>query len=104
VTTLVVLEICPVAPGDAQKYVDQITGNVLWGVKALFVIAAIVGIGAVVGGRLFSMPHASKLGVISLAVVFVAAIAYLVVPGWLDALLGTGCVPGPGSSSPGGTI
>ena len=27
-TVLVVLEICPVAPGDAQKYVDQITGNV----------------------------------------------------------------------------
>jgi len=35
---LVPMEICPVAPGNAQRYVDQITGYVLWGVGMLFVI------------------------------------------------------------------
>ena len=90
--TLTALEVCPVAPGDAAKYVDQITGNILWGVGVLFLLAVVVAIGAVVAGRLFSMPHASKVGVISLVVVFVAAIAYLTLPGMLDALMGSGCI------------
>ena len=34
--SLVAMEICPVAPGNAQKYVDQITGYVLWGVGSCF--------------------------------------------------------------------
>ena len=88
---LLPLQVCPVAPGNAAKYVDQITGNVLWGVGVLFVLAIIIGIGAIVAGRLFSMPHASKVGVISV-VVFVAAIAYLTLPGMLTALLGAGCI------------
>ena len=89
---LVPLEVCPKAPGDAQKYVDQIAGYVLWGVGILFVIAIVVAIGAIVAGRLFSMPHASKVGVVSIVVVFIAAIGYLVLPGMLQALLGTGCI------------
>ena len=89
---LLPLQGCPVAPGNAAKYVDQITGNVLWGVGVLFVLAIIIGIGAIVAGRLFSMPHASKVGVISVVVVFVAAIAYLTLPGMLTALLGAGCI------------
>ena len=83
---------CPVAPGNAAQYVDQITGNVLWGVGVLFILAIVVGIGAIVAGRLFSMPHASKVGIISVVVVFVAAIAYLTLPGMLTALLGSGCI------------
>ena len=78
---LVALEICPKAPGGAQKYVDQITGYVLWGVGVMFVVAIVVAVGAIVAGRLFSMPHASKVGVISIVVVFLSAIAYLVLPG-----------------------
>src|SRR5215203_4230025 len=89
---LVSMEICPVAPGNAQRYVDQIAGYVLWGVGVLFVIAVVVAIGAIVAGRLFSMPHASKVGVVSIVVVFIAAIGYLVLPGMLAALLGTGCI------------
>jgi hypothetical protein len=54
---LVPLQVCPRAPGNAAQYVDQITGNVLWGVGVLFVVAIVVGIGAIVAGRLFNMPH-----------------------------------------------
>ena len=86
------LEVCPRAPGNAQQYVDQITGYVLWGVGILFVVAVVVAIGAVVAGRLFSIPQASKVGVVSIVVVFLAAIAYLVLPGLLRALLGAGCI------------
>ena len=90
--TLMPLQVCPVAPGNAAQYVDQITGNVLWGVGVLFILAIVVGIGAIVAGRLFSMPHASKVGIISVVVVFVAAIAYLTLPGMLTTLLGSGCI------------
>jgi len=89
---LLPLQVCPVAPGNAAKYVDQITGNVLWAVGVLFLLGLVVGIGAVVAGRIFGMPHASKVGVISLVVVFIAALAYLTLPGMLDALMGKGCI------------
>src|SRR5688572_27047746 len=87
---LMPMDICPVAPGNAQRYVDQITGYVLWGVGMLFVIAVVIAIGAIVAGRLFSMPHASKVGVVSIVVVFMSAIAYMVLPGLIDSLRATG--------------
>ena len=89
---LIPVFVCPVAPGNAAKYVDQITGNVLWGVGVLFFLAIVVGVGAIVAGRLFNMPHSSKVGIVSVVVVFVAAIAYLTLPGMLTALLGSGCI------------
>lgn len=97
---LLPLDICPVAPGNAQRYVDQITGYVLWGVGILFVIAIVVAVGAIVAGRVFSMPHASKVGVVSIVVVFLSAIAYLVLPGLLNAMMGSGCIGGGGGGRP----
>jgi hypothetical protein len=88
-----------VAPGNAQTYVDQITGYVLWGVGILFLVAIVVAVGAIVAGRLFNMPHASRVGVISIVVVFLAAIAYLVLPGMLQSILNTGCI-GTGTPQP----
>ena len=84
--------VCPVAPPGAQAYADQITGYVLWGVLILFVIGVVVAIGAVVAGRLFSMPHASKVGVVSIAVVFLAAVGYMILPGMIGGITGSGCV------------
>ena len=89
---LALLQTCPVAPAGAQRYVDQITGYVQWGVKVMFVVALVVSIGAIVAGRLFSMPQSSKLGVVSIVVVFLCAIAYLVLPGMLASILGSGCI------------
>ncbi len=89
---LVLLDTCPRALPGAQKYVDQITGYVQWGVKVMFVVALVVSIGAIVAGRLFSMPQSSKLGVVSIVAVFLCAIAYLVLPGMLKAILGSGCI------------
>jgi hypothetical protein len=84
--------VCPVAPPGAQGYADTLTGYVLWGVLALMLVGVVVSIGAVVGGRVFAMPHASKGGVVGIVVVFVAAIAYMVVPGMLSGITGAGCV------------
>ena len=90
--TLIPMYTCPVAPPGAQVYADQLTGYVLWAVLALFVVGVVVSIGGIVGGRILSMPHASKAGVVGLFVVFIAAILYTVVPSMVSSVTGTGCV------------
>ena len=89
-TMLVAQKICPKAPPGAIEPTNEITAYVLWGVIAIMGLAILVGV--VAGGRLFSMPHASKVGVISIAVIFVAGIALLVLPGMFNAFVGKGCV------------
>ncbi len=85
-------KVCPVAPPGAQTYANTLTGYVLWGVLALMVVGVVVSVGAVVGGRVFSMPHASKAGVVGVAVVLIAAVAYMILPGMLAGITGSGCV------------
>lgn len=89
---LIPLKICPKAPPGAQKYVDDITGYVLWGVGTLFWVGIVVAIGGIVAGRIFNMPHASKTGVVAIFVVIISAIAYVVAPGIVQGILGNGCV------------
>jgi len=85
-------KICPKAPPGAVAPTNEITGYVLWGVIILFSISVIVAIGAIVAGRVFGMPHASKVGVISIVVVFISAVAYLVLPGMVNGIIGKGCI------------
>ena len=84
--------ICPVAPPGAEAHANTLIGYVLWGVLALFFVGVVVSIGAIVAGRVFSMPHASKAGVVGVVVVFIAGVAYVVAPGMLAAITGSGCV------------
>lgn len=88
----VLQDVCPVAPPGAQAYADQMTGYVMWGVLILLGIGVIVGLGAIVGGRVFSLPHASKAGIVSLVMMFIAGIAYMVVPPMVAGITGSGCV------------
>lgn len=85
-------KVCPKAPPGAVGPTNEITSYILWGVIILFGLAIIIGIGAIIAGRVFSLPHASKVGVISVVVVFACAIAYLVLPGMLNGILGEGCI------------
>lgn len=89
---LVPMQICPIAPPGAQQYADQLTGYVLWGVLALFVVGIVVSIGGIALGRILSMPHASKAGVVGIFVVFIAAVLYTVVPSMIASITGSGCV------------
>lgn len=84
--------VCPKAPPGAQAHADDLQGYVLWGVLIMFGLGVIIGIGAIAAGRVFSMPHASKGGLISLVVVFLSAIGYMVAPGIVSGITGTGCV------------
>ena len=92
ITLLIPLKVCPVAPPGAQQYADQITGYVLWGVGILFIVGVVVAIGAIVAGRIFAMPHASKAGIVSIFVSMLAGIAYMVVPSIVASILGSGCI------------
>jgi len=38
------------------------------------------------------MPHSSKVGIVSIFVVVLAAIAYMVMPSIVDSILGSGCI------------
>jgi len=89
---LVPLAVCPVAPPGAQAQADKLTGYVLWGVIALFVVGIAVSIGAIVAGRVFHMQHASKAGVVGVVVVILAAIAYVTMPSVVTGILGAGCI------------
>jgi hypothetical protein len=84
--------ICPSPPPGAEAPTDRITGYVLWGVIAIMGVALLTGIGAVAMGRLMSMPHSSRIGVISLLVVFVCGAGLGVVTGMFNGLIGEGCV------------
>ena len=86
------VQVCPKAPPGAVGPTSEITGYVLWGVIVLFGLGIVIAIGAIIAGRVFSLPHASKVGVISVVVVFACAIAYLVLPGMLNGILGKGCI------------
>lgn len=92
IMTLIPMQICPVAPPGAQQYADQLTGYVLWGVLALFIVGVVVSIGGIAMGRILSMPHASKAGVVGIFVVFIAAVMYTVVPSMIASITGSGCV------------
>ena len=89
---LIPLKVCPKAPPGAQQYADDIQGYVLWGVIILFGVGVVVAIGGIVAGRIFNMPHASKSGIVGIFVVLLAAVAFVVAPGIVDAILGNGCI------------
>ncbi len=62
-----------------QGFANQITGWVKWGVLVLIVISAVMSLGAVLVGRIFSHPHASRYGAMGVAVVVMVAITYTVI-------------------------
>ena len=83
--------VCPEAPPGMQAFADAVTSWVKWGVLALMGISAVVSLGAVLAGRIFSHPHASRYGAMGVAVVVLVAITYTVILVILDSITGSGC-------------
>ena len=83
--------VCPQAPPGMQTYSDQVTSWVKWGVLALIGIAAVVSIGSILIGRIFSHPHASRAGSMGLGITVICAILYVTVLGILTGITGSGC-------------
>jgi hypothetical protein len=83
--------VCPQAPPGMQGYSDQITGWVKWGVLALIIIAALVSVGSILIGRIFSHPHASRYGAMGVGIVVLSAILYVTILVILGGIIGSGC-------------
>ena len=84
--------VCPIAPPGAQVHVDTIMGYIMWGVGVLITVGVFTSLGAFIGGRVFSMPHASKAGIVGMVVILVGIIGYFVLPPIVETMMGTGCV------------
>jgi hypothetical protein len=83
--------VCPEAPPGMQAFADDVTAWVKWGVLALIVIGAVVSLGSILVGRIFSHPHASRYGAMGIAVVVMVAITYTVILTILGSITGSGC-------------
>ncbi len=83
--------VCPEAPPGVEAFADQVAAWVKWGVLALIGIAAVVSLGSVLVGRMFSHPHASRYGAMGIAVVVMVAITYTVILVILGSITGSGC-------------
>src|SRR4051812_5641734 len=83
--------VCPAAPPGMQAYQDQVISWVKWGVIGLIIIAALVSIGAIVIGKIFSMPHASSRGAVGLAVTVITAILFVTITALINGIVGSGC-------------
>lgn len=83
--------VCPAAPPGMQGFADDVTAWVKWGVLALIGIGAVVSLGSILVGRIFSHPHASRYGAMGVAVVVMVAITYTVILTILDSITGSGC-------------
>ena len=84
--------VCPKPPAGAQAIVDNLTGYVLFGVIALFVGAGAVCVGLIVAGKAGNSPMLTRGGVGGLVVVVMAAFAYVIFPGIVHSILGSGCM------------
>jgi hypothetical protein len=89
--TEITAAVCPAAPPGMQGFADDVTAWVKWGVLALIGIGAVVSLGSILVGRIFSHPHASRYGAMGVAVVVMVAIAYTVILTILDSITGSGC-------------
>ncbi|SDG04552.1 hypothetical protein SAMN05660662_0126 [Blastococcus aurantiacus] len=74
-----------------QTFADDVTAWVKWGVLALIGIGAVISLGSILVGRIFSHPHASRYGAMGVAVVVMVAITYTVILVILDSITGSGC-------------
>jgi hypothetical protein len=83
--------VCPEAPPGVQAFADDVTAWVKWGVLALIGIGAVVSLGSILVGRIFSHPHASRYGAMGVAVVVMVAITYTVILTILGSITGSGC-------------
>jgi hypothetical protein len=83
--------VCPEAPPGMQAFADDVTAWVKWGVLALIVIGAVVSLGSILVGRIFSHPHASRYGAMGIAVVVMVAITYTAILTILGSITGSGC-------------
>jgi hypothetical protein len=84
-------DVCAKAPEGVAPYVNDVLGWLKYGVIAIIIGAGFASIGAMIVGKLGSMGRAAQIGASGLFWSIIGAIAFVVIYGVLDGIVGNGC-------------
>ena len=83
--------VCATPPAGVEPYVKDILGWVKYGVIAIIIGAGFASIGAMIVGKMGSMGRAAQVGASGLFWSVLGAIAFVVIYGVLNGIVGNGC-------------
>lgn len=83
--------VCAAPPAGVEPYVTDILGWVKYGVIAIIIGAGFASIGAMIVGKMGSMGRAAQVGASGLFWSVLGAVAFVVIYGVLNGIVGNGC-------------
>jgi hypothetical protein len=83
--------VCAAPPAGVEPYVKDILGWVKYGVIAIIIGAGFASIGAMIVGKMGSMGRAAQVGASGLFWSVLGAVAFVVIYGVLNGIVGKGC-------------
>jgi hypothetical protein len=84
-------DVCAKAPAGVETHVNDLLGWVKYGVIAIIIGAGFASIGAMIVGKIGSMGRAAQIGASGLFWTVIGAIAFVVIYGVLNGIVGNGC-------------
>jgi len=84
-------DVCASAPTGVDTYVKDILGWVKYGVIAIIIGSGFASVGAMIVGKIASMGRAAQIGASGLFWTVIGAIAFVVIYGILNGIVGNGC-------------
>jgi hypothetical protein len=84
-------DVCAKAPDGVEPYVQDVLGWVKYGVIAIIIACGFASVGAMVVGKIGSMGRAAQVGASGLFWSVIGAIAFVVIYGVLNGIVGNGC-------------
>ena len=83
--------VCAKAPEGVDPYVKDVLGWVKYGVIAIIVGSGFASVGAMIVGKIGSMGRAAQVGASGLFWSVLGAVAFVVIYGVLNGIVGNGC-------------
>lgn len=83
--------VCAKAPDGVAPYVQDVLGWVKYGVIAIIIGCGFASTGAMIVGKIGSMGRAAQIGASGLFWTVIGAIAFVVIYGVLNGIIGNGC-------------
>jgi hypothetical protein len=84
-------DVCAKAPAGVDPYVNDVLGWVKYGVIAIIIGAGFASVGAMIVGKIGSMGRTAQIGASGLFWTVIGAIAFVVIYGVLNGIVGNGC-------------
>lgn len=84
-------DVCAKAPDGVDPYVKDVLGWVKYGVIAIIIGCGFASTGAMIVGKVGSMGRAAQIGASGLFWTVLGAIAFVVIYGVLNGIVGNGC-------------